>query len=130
MGCNLTGIDPAVDLIQIAIEHAKLNENLKVTYINTMVENFCLKNIGKFDLVIASEVLEHIVNKEEFVKCCCMCLKPGGSIFLSAINHSWYSWFMTIILCERVYGVIPVGTHDWNKYITPENTIKILEASK
>lgn len=129
LGCNLTGVDPAADLIRVATEHAKLNETLKVQYINAPIEEFYLTNKEKYDAVVVPTVLEHVSNKEEFVNSCCKCLKPAGSIFMSAINKSLYSWFVTIVLWERVFRLLPIGSHDWDKYITPEDTSELLEAS-
>lgn len=130
LGGVVTGVDPGADLIKVAKKHAELSEIFKIQYINTTIEEFCLKNEGKFDVVIVAEVLEHVINKEIFVKSCCKCIKPGGSIFVSGVNKTFYSWFVTIVLWERVFRVVPIGTHDWDKYITPEDAIQILEDSK
>ncbi|RYH13037.1 3-demethylubiquinone-9 3-O-methyltransferase [archaeon] len=73
----------------------------------------------KFDAVCSLEVLEHVDNVPSFLSACTACLSPHGSLFLSTLNRTQKARFLTITMAESVLKMLPQGTHDWNKYITP-----------
>ncbi|XP_076232831.1 ubiquinone biosynthesis O-methyltransferase, mitochondrial-like isoform X2 [Calliopsis andreniformis] len=129
MGAQVTGIDVSKELIKIAKEHAILDDSLQdqLNYIETSVEDFACENKNKYDAVIASEVIEHVDDKELFLKNCVDVSQPGGSIFITTFNKTLPSWLGGIIAAERVLKVIPLGTHDWNKFISPAETQRLLE---
>ncbi|XP_034948811.1 ubiquinone biosynthesis O-methyltransferase, mitochondrial [Chelonus insularis] len=129
IGANVTGIDGSEELINTAKEHASLDPALtdRLKYICTSIEDHTLENSNYYDAVVASEVLEHVTNKDFFIKCCVDVLKVNGSIFITTINKNLVSWLGSIILAEHVLKLIPVGTHEWEKFISPLDTQRLLE---
>ena len=92
------------------------------------VELFAQDNpdIEKFDAVVASEVIEHVENPPLFVSNCSSLLKEGGSFFLTTINRTQRSYFAAILAAEYILRLLPTGTHDWNKFITPKELENML----
>ncbi|KYN22784.1 Hexaprenyldihydroxybenzoate methyltransferase, mitochondrial, partial [Trachymyrmex cornetzi] len=129
IGAKVTGIDASADLINIAKEHAKLDPNIseRVNYIQTTVEDFSQKERESYDAVVASEVLEHVANAQLFLKKCVEILKPGGSIFITTENRTVASWLLVIVAAEYIFKKVPLGTHEWNKFITPHEVQHILD---
>ncbi|XP_043468905.1 ubiquinone biosynthesis O-methyltransferase, mitochondrial-like [Leptopilina heterotoma] len=129
IGANMTGIDPSVELIKCAKKHAALDSSLskRLNYIQTSVEELAQSNSKKYDAVVASEVLEHVADQETFLKYCTDLLRPGGSIFLTTMNKTFPSWLGGIIAAEYILKLVPIGTHDWNKFISPRETRRLLE---
>jgi len=125
LGANVVGIDPSTDLIETANDHISGQTNLK--YVCELVEEHVEKNREKYDVVVASEVLEHIVDKTAFLKPCVEALKPGGSIFVTTFNRTWISWFCAILFLEYVIELIPVRTHIWKQFISPSDVEEILK---
>lgn len=129
IGAEVTGIDASSELITVAKEHATLDSNLsgRLNYIQTVIEDFASANSNLYNAVIASEVVEHVNEKELFLKCCVSTLKPGGSIFLTTLNKTLPSWLGGIVAAEYVLKLVPKGTHDWNKFISPAEMQRLLE---
>ncbi|XP_055681839.1 ubiquinone biosynthesis O-methyltransferase, mitochondrial-like [Lutzomyia longipalpis] len=128
---DVTGIDPSEELIAIAREHVKENCLLsqRITYKIETIEEHSARNQGKYDAVILSEVIEHVNEQETFLKLCIDAVKPGGSIFLSTFNRTPLSYFWGIFLAEDVYKVILKNTHEWSKFISPQETQRIFETN-
>ncbi|KAI4467346.1 methyltransferase [Holotrichia oblita] len=130
LGCIVTGIDPCEDLIAIAIYHASQDETLKnLTYISTTIEKFVENNSEQFDAVVTSEVVEHVNNQVEFITKCVKCVKPGRSIFITTINKTIWSRIIAIWLGEYILRLIPRGTHEYQKFISPKDVEDILKES-
>ncbi|KAL2742211.1 hypothetical protein V1477_009840 [Vespula maculifrons] len=129
IGAEVTGIDNSLELIDVAKEHASLDSTLsgKLNYIQTTIEEFEKENIEKYDAVIASEVLEHVADPRLFLKSCSSIIKPGGSLFITTINKTLPSWLGAIIAAEYILKLVPIGTHDWDKFISPEEVQRSLE---
>ena len=129
IGAEVTGIDASSELISVAKEHAALDSNLsrKLNYIQTNIEDFAPANNKMYNAIIASEVVEHVNEKELFLKHCIDTLKPGGSIFLTTLNKTLPAWLGGIIAAEHVLKLVPKGTHDWNKFVTPAEMQCLLE---
>ncbi|XP_051157549.1 ubiquinone biosynthesis O-methyltransferase, mitochondrial [Leptopilina boulardi] len=129
IGADITGIDPSGELIQCAKKHASLDPSLskRLNYIQTSIEELTRSNTKTYDALVASEVLEHVADKETFLKYCTDLLKPGGSIFLTTMNKTLPSWLGGIIAAEYILKMVPIGTHDWNKFISPSETRRLLE---
>ncbi|XP_011496753.1 PREDICTED: hexaprenyldihydroxybenzoate methyltransferase, mitochondrial [Ceratosolen solmsi marchali] len=128
IGANVTGLDASKELVAIANEHKKLDESISsnLSYVNKSVEEFSEETTEKYDVVVASEILEHVIDQSLFLKSCVKLLKPKGSIFITTINKNLISYLAGIIGAEYILQVLPIGTHDWNKFISPEDTRRLL----
>ncbi|XP_022082569.1 ubiquinone biosynthesis O-methyltransferase, mitochondrial-like isoform X2 [Acanthaster planci] len=131
LGATVIGIDAASENIQVAREHASHDRLLwkRINYICATAEELLSTNGEAFDAVIASEVLEHVSNVEGLVATCSQLTKPAGSIFFTTINKTWLSFALAIVGAEDIAGVVPSGTHDWNKFIPPQDLQRFLHAS-
>lgn len=117
--------------MEVAKSHASTDPTLKsLTYLCSTVEDHVAENEAKYDAVIASEIVEHVTNKEDFLQACVKCLKPKGSIFVTTLNKTLPSYVGGIVLAEYVFGLLPKGTHQWDKFITPPHLQRILEDGK
>ena len=117
LGGRLTGIDASKKNIYIAKVHAKKN-NLKINYICSSPEN--LKSKKKYDVILNMEVVEHVNDLNFFIKSCSSLLKKNGIMFIATINKTLKSYIFAIIGAEYVLNWLPVGTHDWFKFVEPE----------
>jgi len=127
LGGNVTGIDAAEKNIRIAKLHSKKN-NLEINYINTSPEKLIEKE--KFDIILNLEIVEHVENVNLFIQSCYKLLKKNGLMFTATLNRSFYSYVTAIIGAEYILRWLPIGTHDWNKFIKPEELEKILFEEK
>lgn len=93
------------------------------------IEDFSSKNQEVFDAVVASEVIEHVNDQSRFLNECVKCLKPEGSIFLTTINKTLLSKLFAICVAETM-GILPVGTHEYDKFVEPHILQRMLEDSK
>lgn len=117
LGANVVGADAAAGNIPVAQVHAK-QSNLEIDYRHTTAET--LADAGEqFDAVLNMEVVEHVADPQAYLQACQTLLKPGGVMLCSTINRNPKSYMMTIIGAEYVMRWLPIGTHDWNKFITP-----------
>lgn len=131
LGCSIVGIDPCPELIQVANEHLTLNSILSnVTYICGSLEDHVEHNYEKYDIVIASEVIDHVDEPDLFLDMCVKCLKQGGSFFLTTFNKTWSAWLKAIICFEYIVKIIPRGSHSWDKFYSPEDIGKRLQKCK
>ena len=122
---NVTGLDPSEELIRVARDHIK-GQPFNVEYVGEYIEKFSINNAGKFDAVVASEVIEHVPEQREFLIEMTKCLKPNGSLFITAPNRSIVSYF-TKYLAEYVFKTLQVGSHVWSHFMTPSEVEKILD---
>ena len=123
LGGNITGIDAAEKNIKIASLHSK-ESNLKITYLENSPEQ--LKEKEKFDIVLNLEIVEHVENVDLYLQSCYGLLKRDGLMFTATINRTLVSYIKAIIGAEYVLRWLPIGTHDWNKFIKPEELQKKL----
>lgn len=114
LGANVTAIDAAPELIEVAKAHA-LGQGLAIDYRSVGVEQLD----GQFDLVTSMEVIEHVADPSAFVSDLAARLAPGGLMILSTPNKTAWSKLLTITLAEGL-GQIPKGTHDFDKFIDPD----------
>ena len=126
LGGKLTGIDASTKNINIAKLHAKQN-NLKINYICSSPEN--LKSKKKYDVILNMEVVEHVKDLSLFIKSSAYLLKKDGIMFIATINKTFKSYLFAIIGAEYVLSWLPVGTHDWFKFVEPEKLQKICESN-
>ncbi|CAK1585341.1 unnamed protein product [Parnassius mnemosyne] len=130
LGASVTGIDAGKDLIELATEHSKNNPKLAnnlPSYFCTTVEEHSQERKDYYDAVVASEVIEHVYNKEIFVKACVETLKPGGKIFVTTPNRSRITQILGIYVAEYVLNIIPRGTHQYDKFMTSPELTFLLE---
>ena len=123
LGADVTGIDASLKNIQVANLHAKKN-NLKIKYFNTVPENFDQQN--EFDIILNLEVVEHVENLDLYLSSCFKLLKKNGIMFTATINRTLTSYVKAIVGAEYILRWLPIGTHDWNKFIKPEELEKKL----
>ena len=117
LGANVTGIDASKKNINIAQIHSK-RSGLKINYITASPEN--LSNKEKFDIILNLEIVEHVENVNLYIKSCSQLLKKNGLMFTATLNRSFISYVKAIIGAEYILRWLPIGTHDWNKFIKPE----------
>jgi len=117
LGASVTGIDASKNNIEVAKLHAK-EMKLNINYINTSPENFVYKD--KFDVILNMEVVEHVSNLELFIQNCSKLIKKNGIMFVATINKNLKSYLFAILGAEYILRWLPVGTHDWNKFLTPQ----------
>ena len=117
LGGNVTGIDASEKNIISAKIHAKQN-NLNINYFCNSPENF--KSNKKFDLVLNMEIVEHVEDVNFFIKKSSELLKKNGLMFVATLNRTLKSYIFAIIGAEYILRWLPIGTHEWNKFLTPE----------
>jgi 2-polyprenyl-6-hydroxyphenyl methylase/3-demethylubiquinone-9 3-methyltransferase len=118
LGAEVTGIDAAERNIAIARIHAE-QSGLDVDYQTTTSE--ALAAAGQsFDIVLNMEVVEHVDNVPLYMKSCADLVKPGGLMLTATINRTLRARALAVFAAERVLRWLPVGTHDWNKFLTPD----------
>ena len=121
LGANVTGIDASKRNIEIAKIHAK-KSNLKINYLNKTPENFNIKK--KFDVILNMEIIEHVADIDLFIKASSKLLKKNGIMFVATLNKTLKSYIFAIIGAEYILRWLPIGTHDWNKFIEPNQLEK------
>jgi len=127
LGANVTGIDAGEKNIKIASLHSKKN-NLRIEYLNKSPEQLTQKE--KFDIILNLEVVEHVDDLDLYLQSCSNLLKTNGLMFTATINRTFISYIKAIIGAEYILRWLPIGTHDWNKFIKPEELEKKLTEKK
>ena len=122
MGAEVTGIDASNKNINIAKIHSK-QSGLKIKYICTSPEK--LKSDFKFDVILNMEIVEHVENVNLFLKTCSKLLKPNGIMFVATLNKTFKSYIFAIIGAEYIMKWLPIGTHEWEKFVKPDELINI-----
>ena len=122
LGANVVGIDASKKNIEVAKFHAKKNK-LKINYICASPE--ILKIQKKFDVILSMEIVEHVEDINFFIKKSSELLKKNGLMFIATLNKTLKSYMFAIVGAEYILKWLPIGTHDWNKFIKPDELIKI-----
>lgn len=117
MQANITGIDAGEKNIKVAQIHAS-QAGLNINYEVSSAEDYVLKN-QQFDVVFALEIIEHVSDVEKFVQSCSKLLKPDGLLFVATLNRTAKSLIMAKFGVEYVLRWLPIGTHDWHKFLKP-----------
>jgi 2-polyprenyl-6-hydroxyphenyl methylase/3-demethylubiquinone-9 3-methyltransferase len=117
-GANATGIDLSEKALQVADLHS-LESGVEVRYELISAENMALREAGQYDVVTCMEMLEHVPDPAAVVRACYDLVKPGGHVFFSTLNRNPKSYFFAIIGAEYLLRMLPKGTHDYEKFITP-----------
>jgi len=124
LGAEVTGIDASNQNINVAKLHAKKN-NLKINYICSSPEK--LNTNIKFDIILNMEIIEHVENVNFFLKTCSNLLKKNGIMFVATLNKTLKSYVFAIIGAEYILRWLPIGTHEWEKFVKPKELIEILK---
>ena len=127
LGAQVTGLDASKSNVRIAQLHA-LKNKLKINYIHGSIEKTNFKT--PFDVILNMEIIEHVNNIDLFIKSCRKNIKNSGVMFIATLNRTLKSYFFAIIGAEYVLRWLPIGTHDWNKFITPDELNGITNKNK
>ena len=122
LGAKVTAIDASLKNIEVAKIHAKKN-NLKINYICSSPEKLKIKS--QFDVILNMEIVEHVDNVSFFLKSCSRLLKKDGIMFVATLNKTLKSYIFAIIGAEYILRWLPIGTHEWEKFLKPEELISI-----
>ena len=122
LGAKVTAIDASKKNIQVAKFHAKKN-SLKINYLCSSPEKLNLNK--KFDIVLNMEVVEHVEDLNFFIKKSSNLLKKNGLMFIATLNKTFKSYVFAIIGAEYVLRWLPIGTHDWEKFVKPDNLVSL-----
>ena len=123
LGAKVTGIDASDKNIKIAKLHAKKNK-LNINYLCSSPEKIKIKD--KFDVILNMEIIEHVEDINFFIKSCSKLLKKNGIMFVATLNKTLKSYVFAIIGAEYVLRWLPIGTHDWEKFVKPNDLKEIL----
>ena len=122
LGANVVGIDASKKNIEVAKFHAKKNK-LKINYKVASPEK--LKTKIKFDVILNMEIVEHVENIDFFIEKSSKLLKKNGLMFVATLNKTLKSYIFAIVGAEYVLKWLPIGTHDWNKFVKPDDLINM-----
>ena len=124
LGAKVTGIDASKKNINIAKLHSKKN-NLQIDYLCTSPEKFETK--VEFDVILNMEIVEHVEDVNFFLESCSKLLRKNGIMFIATLNKTLKSYVFAIIGAEYILRWLPIGTHEWDKFVKPEELISILK---
>ena len=124
LGAEVMGIDASDKNIEIAKFHAK-KDNLNIKYLCASPEQ--LNTSTKFDVILNMEIVEHVKDVDFFLQSCSKLLRKNGIMFVATINRTLKSYFFAIIGAEYILRWLPIGTHEWEKFVKPDELVKILK---
>ncbi len=124
LGAEVTAIDASEKNINVAKLHSKKND-LKINYICTSPEKLQIKN--KFDVILNMEIVEHVEDVNFFLRSSSKLLKKNGIMFIATLNKTLKSYIFAIVGAEYILRWLPIGTHEWEKFVKPEELISILK---
>jgi len=126
LGATMVSADASPENIKTASVHAA-EQGLAIDYRATTAE--ALAEAGElFDVILNMEVIEHVADRDVFLQCCAAMLKPGGIIFIATLNRTLKALGLAVIGAEYILRWLPVGTHDWSKFITPDEMRQSISA--
>ena len=124
LGADVMGIDASDKNIEVAKFHAK-KDNLNIKYLCASPEK--LKTSVKFDVILNMEIVEHVKDIDFFLQSCSKLLRKNGIMFVATINRTLKSYFFAIIGAEYILRWLPIGTHEWDKFVRPSELVEILK---
>ena len=127
LGANVTAIDASKKNIEVAKFHAKKN-NLEINYKCISPENLKVKK--KFDVVLNMEIVEHVSDLNFFIKKSSELVKKNGLMFVATLNKTLKSYLFAIVGAEYILRWLPIGTHEWDKFVKPNELIEIAKKNK
>lgn len=117
-GAELTGLDASIMAIDVAKQHQQ-HSGYDINYVCDTAENFARENRNQFDIITCMELLEHIPDAPSLIAACNKLLQPGGHLILSTINRNLKAYLLSIVGAEYILGLLPKGTHQYEKFIKP-----------
>lgn len=114
----VTGIDLSEKALKVADLHG-LESGIKVAYEKISAEEMADREAGQYDIVTCMEMLEHVPDPASVIRACAKLAKPGGNIFFSTLNRNAKAYLFAVIGAEYLLQLLPKGTHDYTKFITP-----------
>ena len=126
LGANVQGIDMGKAPLEVARLHA-LEHKVEIQYQQITAEELASQESASFDVITCMEMLEHVPNSASVIQACCDMLKPHGFVFFSTINRTLKSYLQAIIGAEYILRWLPIGTHEWEKFIKPDELTYILK---
>jgi len=117
-GADVTGIDLSEKALGVADLHS-LESALTINYQHISAEDMASREPGSFDVVTCMEMLEHVPDPSSIVQACAQLVKPGGQVFFSTLNRNPKSYLYAVLGAEYLLQMLPRGTHDYAKFITP-----------
>jgi 2-polyprenyl-6-hydroxyphenyl methylase/3-demethylubiquinone-9 3-methyltransferase len=127
LGARVTGLDPAPENIEVARRHAA-GQGLAVDYRVGRVEELSGEE-GSFDAAVCLEVIEHVPDAAQLLKAAATLIRPGGLMLLSTINRTLKAYLLAILGAEYILRWLPPGTHQWDRFVTPEELTRHLAAA-
>ncbi len=124
LGATVVGADAAERNIPVAKLHAE-QSGLEIDYRHMAAEDIAAKG-ERFDIVLAMEIIEHVADPQGFTDTCAELLNPGGLMIMSTLNRNAKSYMMAIIGAEHVMRWLPKGTHEWSKFVTPDELFELI----
>ena len=124
LGADVMGIDASDKNIEVAKFHAR-KDNLNIKYLCASPEK--LNTSEKFDVILNMEIVEHVKDIDFFLQSCSKLLRKNGIMFVATINRTLKSYFFAIIGAEYILRWLPIGTHEWEKFVKPSELVKILK---
>jgi 2-polyprenyl-6-hydroxyphenyl methylase / 3-demethylubiquinone-9 3-methyltransferase len=123
LGANILGVDMALEGIEVAKSHMLMdpiladsgNLRYQVAAVEHLVRDGCA-----YDVVLALEIVEHVTEPQSFLQDCASLVKPGGILVISTLNRTAVSYILGIVAAERILKWLPTGTHNWTRFLTPE----------
>ena len=128
LGARVTGIDLSEKALRVATLHLHQSK-LAIQYQKTSVEELAALHAGAFDVVTCMELLEHVPEPPAMVAACARLVRPGGLVFFSTINRNAKAYLFAVIGAEYVLGLLPRGTHDYQRFIRPSELAGALRRS-
>jgi len=135
LGADVLGVDASEEAIEVAIRHGKdtglipeeeansdetsANSEYKLRYQFGYAETLADQKL-EFDVVTALDIIEHVPDQTHFLCTCLSLVKPGGAMFVCTMNRTSLSYALAVVGAEYVFRFVPTGTHDWNKFVTPD----------
>ncbi|MCI5049903.1 MAG: bifunctional 2-polyprenyl-6-hydroxyphenol methylase/3-demethylubiquinol 3-O-methyltransferase UbiG [Rickettsiales bacterium] len=117
LGANVSGVDASEKNIKTASVHAQ-SSGLEIEYLASTAESL-VEEGRQFDVVLALEIIEHVVDPQAFIDSCASLVKPGGVLIMTTINRTVKSYAFAIVGAEYVMRLLPRGTHQWQKFVKP-----------
>ncbi|MGB2739601.1 MAG: bifunctional 2-polyprenyl-6-hydroxyphenol methylase/3-demethylubiquinol 3-O-methyltransferase UbiG [Cognaticolwellia sp.] len=127
LGAEVTGIDMGQEPLNVAKLHA-LETGVSVDYQKVTAEEHAQQHPQHYDVVTCMEMLEHVPDPESIVNACAQMVKPGGFVFFSTLNKSLKAYLLAIVAAEKIFKLVPNGTHDHNSFIRPSTLISWAES--